>query len=198
MTKNTTRQRGQGTTRRTTTSSTAQQPLLSELLAAVLRHPDTTADIHNALADVLVGLEANASNKHSPEFIKRVLIENDIQADPAPASETTEDADEATEAKRLLLHGDAFITRGGDNPIPRLTQERACELTGFIVEQDDDETAAALCELITGIAYENDFLERDAQAQAAAGVAFSRTFAYDQATDDFTDAACMRVAPQDA
>jgi hypothetical protein len=110
-------------------------------------------------------------------------------------------ADEASEPQPTndeLQRGKAFDYRGDDNPIPRLTWKRAEELADIIVAQDEDEIAAAFIELITGIAYERDHIERDNTASSAARVAFSRTFACNDGLNAFSDAACMRVAPQHA
>jgi len=201
MKKNIATKRGQGTARKATTSSTAQQPTLAKLLSGVMNHPDTPAKMYNSIQDILGELEADVSNQHSPEFIARVLVESGIQADPAQVSETTEDADEASEPQPTndeLQRGKAFDYRGDDNPIPRLTWKRAEELADIIVVQDEDESAAAFIELITGIAYERDHIERDNTASSAARVAFSRTVACNDGLNAFSDAACMRVAPQDA
>ncbi len=127
MKKNTTTKRGQGTAT-TKTSSTAQKPTLAKLLSGVMNHPDTPAKMYNSIQDNLGELEADVSNRHSPEFIARVLIESDIQADPAQVSETTEDADEAS--------------------------ERTAYLTGRVLRDADDEAFAAFVELAARIGAE--------------------------------------------
>jgi hypothetical protein len=64
---------------------------------------------------------------------------------------------------------------------------RAQELTGTLVDFEDDERAAALVELLAGIAYASDEL-RDGLAFHAITKAFTRTSAYAGAEATFCEA----------
>lgn len=68
---------------------------------------------------------------------------------------------------------------------PRLTVERARQLIRTVLENGDDEGARALIQLLAGIAYEPDALQRDSLAVNASEEAFTLTQAFSQALDEF-------------
>lgn len=68
---------------------------------------------------------------------------------------------------------------------PPLTVERARKLVRTVLENGDDEAARALIQLLAGIAYEPDALQRDALSTSASEEAFTLTQAFLQALDVF-------------
>ncbi len=69
--------------------------------------------------------------------------------------------------------------------VPHLTIERAMELVGIILAQDDDEQARALVELVTGIGYETDSGDRDRLALWTTHEAYSTTLEFSRAVEAF-------------
>lgn len=78
-----------------------------------------------------------------------------------------------------------FRWRGEKDSPPRLSVGRARELVRAILPGDDDGSARALVELVSGIAYEPDPLRRDELALAAAAEAFTLTGEFSRALDEF-------------
>lgn len=81
--------------------------------------------------------------------------------------------------------GTPFRRRGAQGAPPRLSVERARQLVRAVLPGDEDEAARALIELVAGIAYEPDALQRDALALFASSEAFSHTQEFSRALDEF-------------
>lgn len=78
-----------------------------------------------------------------------------------------------------------FRWRGTQDSQPHLSAERARQLVRTALPSGDDEAARALIQLLVGIAYEPDALQRDALAVYASEEAFALTQASAQALDEF-------------
>lgn len=85
-------------------------------------------------------------------------------------------------------HGEArtpFRWRGSQDSRPRLSAERARQLVRAALPSGEDEAARALIQLLAGIAYEPDALQRDSLAVHAAEEAFNLTQVFSNALDKF-------------
>jgi hypothetical protein len=91
----------------------------------------------------------------------------------------TNSAQEAGEART------PFRWRGGQDPRPRLSVERARRLVRAALPSGEEAAARALIQLLVGIAYEPDALQRDALAVYAAEEAYTLTQAFSRALDEF-------------
>ena len=86
----------------------------------------------------------------------------------------------------------AMTWRDENNAVPKLTIERARELVNMILQSDEDEEAWALVELVTGIAYEQDAIDRDGLALWVTHEAYSMTMEFSQAVERFATRAVTR------
>ncbi|MGI8997628.1 MAG: hypothetical protein ACR2GW_13270 [Pyrinomonadaceae bacterium] len=92
-------------------------------------------------------------------------------------------------------HGGSALTwRDGRNSTPKLTVARARELVRLILAQDDDEQARALVELVSGIGYEPDNIDRDGLALWAIHEAYSLTSECSEAVERFATVAATHVS----
>jgi hypothetical protein len=78
-----------------------------------------------------------------------------------------------------------FRWRDGQGSRPRLSVETARRLVRAALPSGEDEAAWALIQLLAGIAYESDALQRDALAVSASEEAFQLTQAFSNALDEF-------------
>jgi hypothetical protein len=78
-----------------------------------------------------------------------------------------------------------FRWRDEQNSPPRLTVEVARQLVRAALPSGEDEVARALIQLLAGIAYEPDALQRDALTVCAAEEAYTLTEAFSCALDAF-------------
>lgn len=86
----------------------------------------------------------------------------------------------------------AMTWRDERNAVPKLSIERARELVHRILQNDEDEEARALVELITGIAYEPDAGWRDGLGLWATHEAYSLTTEFSLAAERFATCAATR------
>jgi hypothetical protein len=78
-----------------------------------------------------------------------------------------------------------FRWRSGQDSRPRLSVEGARQLVRAALPSGEDEAARALIQLLAGIAYEPDALQRDTLAVYASEEAFTFTQAFSRALDEF-------------
>lgn len=78
-----------------------------------------------------------------------------------------------------------FRWRGEQDSRPRLSVERARQLVCAALPSGEDEAARALIQLLVGIAYETNGLQRDALAIHASEEAFTLTQVFSNALDEF-------------
>ena len=88
-------------------------------------------------------------------------------------------AREAGEARTPFRWGDEQVPR------PRLTLEKVSQLVRAALPSGEDEAARALIQLLAGIAYEPDALQRDVLTVCAAEEAYTLTEAFSCALDAF-------------
>jgi hypothetical protein len=88
----------------------------------------------------------------------------------------------------------ALTWRGESNGVPHLSMTRARDLVREILAYDDDAQAAALVELITGIAYELEATDRDSLALMATHESFALTSEFSNRAKSFATWACTRSA----
>ncbi len=101
-------------------------------------------------------------------------------------------AKRAVANKANQLESTAFAWRDENNSVPRLTTPRARELVNMVLQIADDEAAAALVELVTGVAYERDVSDRDDLALWVAHEAYSLTGEFSRAAERFATRAATR------
>jgi hypothetical protein len=78
-----------------------------------------------------------------------------------------------------------FRWLGGQDSRPRLSVERARQLVRTALPSGEDKAARALIQLLVGIAYEPDALQRDALAVYASEESFTLTQEFSRALDKF-------------
>lgn len=96
--------------------------------------------------------------------------------------------------RKSVSASSALTWRDRRNRVPRLTKDRACHLVREILNHDDDEGAAALVELVTGIAYEPEAIDRDSLALMATHESFTLTNEFSDLAESFATRTCMRAA----
>ena len=99
--------------------------------------------------------------------------------------------------KAKQLESSAFTWRDENNSVPRLTGERARSLVNMILQTGDDAAAAALVELVTGVAYERDIADRDDLTLWATHEAYSLTGEFSRAMERFATNAATRHQNQE-
>jgi hypothetical protein len=86
----------------------------------------------------------------------------------------------------------ALQDRTETNRLPRLTDARVRQLVQAILPYDDDNSATALIELVTGVAYEIEAVDRDRLAWSATHEAYTLTMDFSEAVERFATRACRR------
>lgn len=82
--------------------------------------------------------------------------------------------------------------RDEHNGVAPLALERERMLISLILRYDEDERAAALVELLTGIAYEPERHNRETLGLHGAREAYTYTRRFSEAVDGFATRACLR------
>jgi len=101
---------------------------------------------------------------------------------------------EQHEKERKRTSTSALTWRGKSNGVPHLSMTRARDLVREILAYDDDAQAAALVELITGIAYELEATDRDSLALRATHESFALTSEFSDRAESFATWVCTRSA----
>ena len=96
--------------------------------------------------------------------------------------------------RKSVSASSALTWRGKRNQVPRLTNDRTRDLVRDIFNHGDDQRAAALVELVTGIAYEAEAIDRDSLALMATHESFTLTDEFSDRAESFATRACMRTA----
>ena len=116
---------------------------------------------------------------------------NEAKHQPEQREETMVMTEQENTAERNNSSS-ALTWRNENNSVPKLTIERARELVNMILQSDEDEEAWALVELVTGIAYEQDAIDRDGLALWVTHEAYSMTMEFSQAVERFATRAVTR------
>ena len=116
---------------------------------------------------------------------------NEAKQQPDQREETIVMAEQENTAEQNNSSS-ALTWRNENNSVPKLTIERARQLVNVILQGDDDDEARALVELVTGIAYEQDAIDRDGLALWATREAYSLTMQYSLAVEWFATKAAPR------
>lgn len=126
-------------------------PSVADHIAALLEHPDTPADIYNAVAEVVTDLTAR--HQLAREVLRVSLPLALDKSQPAVADHAV--ADEDTQAADVQPSACSCRGKGvGDaDSYAGITLERAKELADFITNYDDNEQCHALIMLLEGVAH---------------------------------------------
>ncbi len=166
---------------------------LGDHYAETLENPATPADVHNALADELIGLAHKASlSIDSPDVVRLLYPLLRERAEHRESREASDDVPMPTALQSVEATACGRRALRAEEPTrepPPTTPERAVELTDIIIRHIgyEDEVVRALVLLIQGLTYERDLLKRECACIAASHHAFSRTMAHDQAVDRFAE-----------
>ncbi len=174
---------------------------ITEHVVAILRDPDTPAYLHNSLLDAVnefaldakVGLETpEVARVALPLMFQKIRKQDSEPTETGAATEGAEQGGQSPAGSPDGPEGSAFTWRDERNAVPKLTPERARELVLQILDQDNDEQARALIELVTGIAYDQEHVDRDGCALWATHAAYSKTMEFSIAAERFATKAAMR------
>lgn len=125
-------------------------PTVADQVAALLEHPDTPADIYNAVAEAVADLTSR--HQLSREVLRVSLPLALGKSQPAVADHVSEDEDAQT-AHVQPSACSCHQPDGYADTYPGITLERARALADFITSNDDEELCHALLTLLYGIAH---------------------------------------------
>lgn len=176
------------------TEQQARWQAFADALAGIIGDDDTPASIHNSLIDWINEVAWDTRiNMDTPEVIRAAVPMMLAAADGK--SEVEREGDTLKQPHTEADPGgaaSAMTWRDERNAVPKLTIERARELVHRILQNDEDEEAMALVELVTGIAYDPDAGWRDGLALWTTHAAYSLTTEFSNAAERFATKAATR------
>ncbi len=156
-----------------------------ELLSALMKHPDTPADLYNDIQDNILDQKVDVK---SPEYLALAFAGSEDSDSEQRGSDSAGQATGGASGERQDEDQHEPVPAEEQKP---LSADLALKLVNRLISYDADEEVAALVNLVFGIAYEKEAIVRDGLATTIYHEAYTHTMDFSHAAGRFADRACQ-------